>query len=228
VRLHDLLGAPPDWNTLQAFLPEAKEQVAPLERRSALGGKRRIARRFWLVDKSNLARFIAPVAAHGDKSGSSNLDAEDAEIAAYVATLHDLHNRLDENQVSQDNPDLAMRHMGMDRKAAILLINGSAMEDCAYKSVHGAKVLRDIRTVSMWISAHHAKYRAQAEHSMRWSLRQRLGAPDHTRVRLAGRCNSGRSLLTGSDVRGIPAPARRRDAGTGRSCRRGSASPCRT
>jgi len=137
-------------------------------------GKRRIARRFELVDsdKSNLARSIGPVAADGDKSGSSNLDAEDAEIAAYVATLHDLHNRLDENQVSQDNPDLAMRHMGvlMDRKAAILLINGSAMEDCAYKSVYGAKVLRDIRTVPMWISAHHAKYRAHPKAEQLYEL----------------------------------------------------------
>jgi hypothetical protein len=86
--------------------------------------------------------------------------AEDAKIAAHVAPLHDRHNRLDENQVSKDNPDVAMGHTGalMDRTAAILLINSSVMEDCAYKFVYGAEVLRNIRTVLISITAHHAKY----------------------------------------------------------------------
>ena len=35
-RLHTLLGAAPEWDTLQHFLPERKGEVSPLERRSAL------------------------------------------------------------------------------------------------------------------------------------------------------------------------------------------------
>jgi segregation and condensation protein A len=40
-RLRRLLGAAPEWDTLQNFLPEARDQDPPLERRSALASSPR-------------------------------------------------------------------------------------------------------------------------------------------------------------------------------------------